>query len=87
MSGVVHTDAETGTARCSRGRCPPRVTAVDGTAAGDAFTAALVVGLLEGHQRGTALARACAAGALAASRAGAQPSLPTAAEVENALAR
>lgn len=64
---------------------PPRVTAVDGTGAGDAFTAALVVGLLEGRERGEALARACAAGALAASRAGAQPSLPTAAEVDAAL--
>jgi ribokinase len=65
---------------------PPRITAVDGTAAGDAFCAALVVGLLEGRERGEALARACAAGALAAGRAGAQPSLPTAAEVEAALA-
>ncbi len=62
---------------------PPRVRAVDGTAAGDAFTAALVVGLVEGHDRGQALQRACAAGALAASRAGAQPSLPTAAELDS----
>jgi ribokinase len=61
---------------------PPSVTAVDGTAAGDAFCAALVVSLLEGRERGAALARACAAGALAASRAGAQPSLPTADEVD-----
>jgi ribokinase len=65
---------------------PPLVTAVDGTAAGDAFCAALVLGLLEGRDRQTALARACAAGALAASRAGAQPSLPTAAEVDALLA-
>jgi ribokinase len=61
---------------------PPRVEAVDGTAAGDAFCAALVVGLLEGRERGEALARACAAGALAASRMGAQPSLPTADELD-----
>ena len=61
---------------------PPRVTAVDGTAAGDAFCAALVVGLLQGRERHAALARACAAGAFAASRPGAQPSLPTAAEVD-----
>jgi ribokinase len=61
---------------------PPEVTAVDGTAAGDAFCAALVVSLLEGRERGVALERACAAGALAASRPGAQPSLPTAAEVD-----
>jgi ribokinase len=64
---------------------PPAVTAVDGTAAGDSFCAALVVSLLEGYERGAALARACAAGALAASRPGAQPSLPTAAEVDALL--
>jgi ribokinase len=66
---------------------PPRVDAVDGTAAGDAFTACLLVSLLEGRPRLDALRRACAAGALAASRAGAQPSLPTAAEVDAILAR
>ncbi len=55
---------------------PPRVDAVDGTAAGDAFTACLLVSLLEGREREEALQRACAAGALAASRFGAQPSLP-----------
>ena len=61
---------------------PPKVEAVDGTAAGDAFCAALVVSLLEGRERGAALERACVTGALAASRPGAQPSLPTAAEVD-----
>ncbi|MDX6397156.1 MAG: ribokinase [Gaiellaceae bacterium] len=65
---------------------PPRVDAVDGTAAGDAFTACLLVSLLEGREREEALQRACAAGALAASRFGAQPSLPTAAEVDAILA-
>jgi ribokinase len=64
---------------------PPPVEAVDGTAAGDAFAACLVVSLLEGRSREDALARACAAGALAASRFGAQPSLPTAAEVDAAV--
>jgi ribokinase len=63
----------------------PRVEAVDGTAAGDAFTACLVVSLLEGRERAEALRRACAAGAIAASRPGAQPSLPTAAEVDGIL--
>ena len=63
----------------------PRVRAVDGTAAGDAFTACLVVSLLEERDRDEALRRACAAGAIAASRAGAQPSLPTAAEVDEIL--
>ena len=64
---------------------PPSVEAVDGTAAGDAFCAALVVSLLEGRERGAALERACAAGAAAASRRGAQPSLPTAEEVDALL--
>jgi ribokinase len=63
----------------------PSVTAVDGTAAGDAFTACLVVSLLEGREREEALRRACAAGALAASRFGAQPSLPTGDEVDAIL--
>jgi ribokinase len=60
----------------------PKVDAVDGTAAGDAFTACLVVSLLEERDREEALRRACAAGAIAASRPGAQPSLPTADEVD-----
>jgi ribokinase len=64
---------------------PPRVEAVDGTGAGDAFTACLVVSLLEGRPRDESLRRACAAGALAASRFGAQTSLPTAEEVDALL--
>jgi ribokinase len=64
---------------------PPLVDAVDGTAAGDAFTACLLVSLLEGRDHDEALTRACAAGALAASRLGAQPSLPTAAEIDAIL--
>ena len=66
---------------------PPPVVAVDGTGAGDSFCGALVVGLLEGRDHDVALRRACAAGALAASRAGAQPSLPTAPEVDEIMAR
>ena len=65
----------------------PSVEAVDGTAAGDAFTACLVVSRLEGREWGEALRRSCAAGALAASRPGAQPSLPTAREVDAILER
>jgi ribokinase len=64
---------------------PPSVDSVDGTAAGDAFSACLLVSLLEGRPRDEALARACAAGAIAASRPGAQPSLPTAEEVDEIL--
>jgi ribokinase len=65
---------------------PPRVDAVDGTAAGDAFTACLVVSHLEGRDWDEGLRRACAAGAIAASRPGAQPSLPTREEVNAILA-
>jgi ribokinase len=61
---------------------PPRVTAVDATGAGDAFVGAICVALLEGMEAAAALRFACAAGALAATRPGAQPSLPTRAEVE-----
>ena len=61
---------------------PPKVRAVDATGAGDAFVGAICVALLEGMDAETALRFACAAGALAATRPGAQPSLPTRAEVE-----
>ncbi len=68
----------------ARAASPP-VDAVDGTGAGDAFTACLLVSLLEGHKPQEALERACAAGAVAASRFGAQPSMPTADEVDALL--
>jgi ribokinase len=80
--GAVLLDDEREVARAA----PPRVDAIDGTGAGDAFCAALVVSLLEGRDRQQALTRACAAGALAASRIGAQPSLPTAREIDEVLA-
>lgn len=66
---------------------PPPVTVVDTTGAGDCFVAALTVALLEGQPPADALAFACTAGALAVTRAGAQPSLPTRAEVDAALTR
>jgi ribokinase len=53
---------------------PPRVQVVDTVGAGDAFTAALVVGMVSGLPPGRALQRACLAGALATTRAGAQSS-------------
>ena len=64
---------------------PPAVTAVDTVGAGDAFTAALTVALVEGQEPSDALRFACAAGAVAATRAGAQPSLPVRPEVESFL--
>jgi ribokinase len=66
---------------------PPPVNAVDGTAAGDAFIGAAVAGLLHGLSDAELLTQACAAGALAATRPGAQPSLPRAADVAEVLAR
>lgn len=61
---------------------PPRIEAVDTTGAGDTFTAALTVALVEGMSHQAALDFACMAGALAATEAGAQPSLPTRMDVE-----
>ena len=59
----------------------PTVLAVDATGAGDAFVGAICVALLEGMEPEAALRFACTAGALAATRPGAQPSLPTRDEV------
>jgi ribokinase len=69
------------TAEGSREVPPFRVPSVDSTAAGDAFLGALAATLSE---RGieAALETASAAGALATTRMGAQPSLPTLAEVD-----
>lgn len=64
---------------------PPPVQAVDTTGAGDTFVAALTLALLEGQTPDAALAFACAAGAVTATRPGAQPSLPTRAEAEARL--
>lgn len=60
---------------------PPAVCAVDATGAGDTFTAALTLSLVEGTAPEEALRFACTAGAAAAMKMGAQPSLPTRAEV------
>ena len=61
---------------------PPKVKAVDATGAGDCFVGAICIALLEGMEPEVALRFACAAGAIAATRAGAQPSLPTRDEVD-----
>jgi len=55
---------------------------VDTTGAGDAFTAALAVGLANGRELGDAVAWASAAGAIATEGFGARGSLPTAAQVD-----
>ena len=61
---------------------PPRVRAVDTTGSGDVFTAGLLLALLEGRGDADALAFACAAAALAATRPGAQSACPDRAEVD-----
>lgn len=61
------------------------VKTVDTVAAGDAFNGALAVALREGQPLPQAVRWACAAGALATTRPGAAPSMPTRAEVERLL--
>jgi ribokinase len=61
------------------------VTQVDATAAGDAFCGALAAKLAEGINIPEALRWASAAGAVAVTRLGALPSLPTTAEVKALL--
>jgi ribokinase len=62
------------------------VEAVDTTGAGDAFTAALVIGVAEGLPWGEALRRANAAGAIAVTRFGTMVAMPSREEVESFLA-
>lgn len=60
---------------------PPRVDPVDTVGAGDAFCGALVTALADGRSVADALRWACAAGALATTRTGAQTSLAYAEEI------
>jgi ribokinase len=62
------------------------VTPVDTTAAGDSFCGALTAALSQGHSLTQALQYGSAAGALACTRAGAQSSIPTHAEVQALVA-
>lgn len=59
-----------------------KVEAVDPTASGDTFTGAMTIEYLKTHDILRAVTTACAAGALCATRMGAQIALPTMAEVE-----
>jgi ribokinase len=63
------------------------VEAVDTTAAGDAFNGALAVAFAEGQPLDRAMRFATAAGALSVTRLGAQPSMPTRAEVDELTGR
>lgn len=63
------------------------VQVVDSTAAGDAFVGAFSASLARGADLRQAVAWGNAAGALAVTRAGAQPSLPTRAEIQQFLSQ
>lgn len=63
-----------------------RVTAVDTTGAGDTFIGGFVASLANGASHGDAVRFGQAAAAIAVTRAGAQTSIPSAAEVRAALA-
>ena len=62
-----------------------KVNIVDTTAAGDAFIGGLAVGLLNGKSLEDAVQYACACGALAVTKFGAQPSLPNAEDVNGII--
>jgi ribokinase len=63
------------------------VRAVDATAAGDTFCGTLAASLAAGASMSDALKRANAAAAISVTRKGAQPSIPSAAEVDAMLAQ
>ncbi len=58
------------------------VKAIDTTAAGDAFCGTLAAALARGEELRSAVRWACAGGALATTKMGAEPSLPTDAEIK-----
>ncbi len=73
---------------CPAQRVPAfTVSAVDTTAAGDCFNAAFAVALTRGKPPAEAARYGAAAAAISVTRAGAQPSLPSASEVEAFLAQ
>lgn len=63
---------------------PKKVSAVDTTAAGDAFTGALACGLAEGMELPEAARFATRVAALSVTKMGAQPSMPSRIEVDSA---
>ena len=64
----------------------PSVEVLDTTGAGDAFCGAFAARLAAGAEPGAAARAAVAAGSLATTQPGAQPSMPTRAEIERLLA-
>lgn len=75
--GAVHADAAETVAHAAF-----PVEAVDTTGAGDAFCGALAAALAAGCSVDHAVRRACAAGAVATTRMGAQSAMPTASELD-----
>ncbi|OAM88540.1 ribokinase [Termitidicoccus mucosus] len=65
----------------------PKVKRVDTTAAGDTFNGALAVALAEGRDLREAIRFANAAATISVTRLGAQPSVPTRAEIERFMAK
>lgn len=91
VQNAVVTLGQDGAVLCNRSGCEwiaafP-VEAIDTTAAGDAFAAALAVYWCETHCISTAIRYASAAGAVAASRPGAQPSMPSRPDLELIIQR
>jgi ribokinase len=62
-----------------------KVKAIDTVAAGDAFNGGLALALSEGRPFAEAIRWGCATGALSTTKAGAQPSMPSRAEVEQLM--
>ena len=89
---VIVTLGEAGVLLARRGQSPRRVPgfrvqAVDSTAAGDAFNGGLAAALARGDDLDLAVRYAQAVAAISVTRPGAQPSLPSAEEVEQFLRR
>lgn len=62
------------------------VKAIDTTAAGDAFCGALAAAIARGDSMQEAIRTGCAAGALAVTKCGAEPSLPTRSQISELMA-
>jgi ribokinase len=86
QGALLATANETGSTRILHQGAPP-VQVVDTTAAGDCFAGAFTVALCEGQLEEDALRFAVYASALKVTKFGAQPGLPTRAEVEQFLRR
>jgi ribokinase len=84
---IIITLGELGALLVEEGKAPLmvssyKVQAIDTTAAGDAFCGAMAAAYAEGETLANAVKFGCAAGALATTKMGAEPSLPTKEEIE-----